>query len=216
MGPWIGLRPWRWVAAVSLGLCIGTKWSGLWFLALFGLMTVAWDLGARRTVRVRRWALGTFIKDAVPAGLIMVGVALVTYLASWVGWWLSDKGWGRNWAATNPPGGWFEEHLPDAIRSFIHYQQQAWQFNVGLSAQHSYQANPWSWIVMGRPTSFYYQALDRGEQGCTVDHCSSAITDIGNVSIWWVATLTIPVLVFCWLLRRDWRAGAVVAGIFAG
>ncbi|MGL4175722.1 MAG: phospholipid carrier-dependent glycosyltransferase, partial [Dermatophilaceae bacterium] len=45
MGPWLGWRPWRWVAGVSLGLCAGTKWSGLFFLAAFGLMTVWWDMG---------------------------------------------------------------------------------------------------------------------------------------------------------------------------
>lgn len=216
LGPWLGPRPWRWVAAVSLGLCIGTKWSGLWFLAVFGLMTVAWDLGARRTVRVRRWILGTFVKDAVPAGLSMVGISLATYLISWIGWFRSDTGWGRHWAEANPPTGFLAEHLPAALRSLLEYERQVWQFNVGLNSGHPYAANPWSWIVMGRPTSFYYESPKLGEQGCAVEQCSKAITNIGTVSIWWAAAVAIPVLLFCWLLRRDWRAGAVLAGLFAG
>ena len=58
VGPWLGWRPWRWVAGLSLGLCTGTKWSGLFFLAAFGLMSVWWDMGARRAAGVRRWGRG--------------------------------------------------------------------------------------------------------------------------------------------------------------
>ena len=36
-------RPWRWLAAVSLGLACGVKWSGIWFVAAFCVMTVLWD-----------------------------------------------------------------------------------------------------------------------------------------------------------------------------
>ena len=53
LGPWLGLRPWRWVAALCLGLCAGTKWSGVFFLVVFGLMTVFWDMGARRAAGIR-------------------------------------------------------------------------------------------------------------------------------------------------------------------
>ena len=39
-GPWLGIRWWRLAAGVTLGLCIGTKWSGLCFRAAFGLVSV--------------------------------------------------------------------------------------------------------------------------------------------------------------------------------
>ncbi|WP_448631412.1 phospholipid carrier-dependent glycosyltransferase [Cellulomonas soli] len=55
LGPRLGWRWWRLAAAVLLGLAIGTKWSGIYFLAMFGLMSVLWDLSARRTVGVRPW-----------------------------------------------------------------------------------------------------------------------------------------------------------------
>ncbi|MBW3085592.1 putative dolichyl-phosphate-mannose--protein mannosyltransferase [Austwickia sp. TVS 96-490-7B] len=216
LGPWTGWRPWRWVAAVCLGLCIGTKWSGLWFLAVFGLMTVAWDLGARRSIRVKHWVAGTFLRDAVPAGFLMVGTSLVVYIASWTGWFLSNDGWGRHWAQTNPPQTALGGLVPDALRSLWYYEQQVWAFNVGLSQPHTYQSNPWSWIVMGRPTSFYYESPKLGEQGCAVAQCSKAITNIGTIPIWWAAAIAIPIVFFCWALRRDWRAGAVLAGLFAG
>ncbi|WP_157075580.1 dolichyl-phosphate-mannose--protein mannosyltransferase, partial [Janibacter anophelis] len=54
-GPMMWWRPWRLVAALSLGLACGTKWSGLYFFAAFGLMTVFWDIGARRAAGARHW-----------------------------------------------------------------------------------------------------------------------------------------------------------------
>lgn len=54
-GPWLGVRPWRLVAGICLGLACGTKWSGGFFLAAFGLLSVFWDLGARRAMGIRRY-----------------------------------------------------------------------------------------------------------------------------------------------------------------
>ncbi|GMA86287.1 hypothetical protein GCM10025868_15370 [Angustibacter aerolatus] len=104
-GPWLGLRPWRFVAAVCLGLCAGTKWSGLFFLAVFGLMTVLWDLGARRAVGVRRWVVGGLLKDGLPAFLVMVPTAVAVYLASWTGWFATRGGWDRQWGRSTRASG---------------------------------------------------------------------------------------------------------------
>ena len=53
-GPRLGLRPWRWAAALALGLACSVKWSGLWFLAFFILMSLVWDVSARRVIGVHR------------------------------------------------------------------------------------------------------------------------------------------------------------------
>ncbi len=214
-GPFLGWRPWRWVAGISLGLCIGTKWSGLYFLAVFGLMTVFWDMGARRVAGVHRWRTAAIVKDGLPAAAIMVGSALLTYLASWSGWFRSDTGWGRDWAADHPASG-IAGLVPDALRSLWHYHVDMWNFHVGLTSHHDYMSNPWSWLLQARPTSFYYEGPSLGQQGCTVENCSKAITDLGNPAIWWAATLALPVLLFCWAAMRDWRAGAILAGFVAG
>ena len=214
LGPWLWWRPWRVAAAVMLGLTIGTKWSGLWFLALFGLMTVVWDVGARRIVGVRRPWLATFLKDAWPAAIVMVGVAAAVYLACWWGWLVSDDGWGRQWAAENPGEGllW----LPEALRSLWHYHQEAWGFHVGLSSPHSYQSNPWSWPLQARPTSFFYESYKLGEKGCEVDSCAAEVIALGNPIVWWAATAALVHQAWRWLARRDWRSGAVLVGFIAG
>jgi dolichyl-phosphate-mannose--protein O-mannosyl transferase len=214
IGPWIGWRPWRWVAGVCLGLSAGSKWSGLYFLAAFGVLTVLWDVGARRAAGIRGWWAGGLLKDGPFAFVQLVGTALVTYVASWTGWILTRGGSFRNWAETNPSPnfGW----LPDWWRSLWTYHQQMFSSTESITSPHPYQTNPWSWLIQGRPTSFFYEGPKKGADGCLVDQCSKAITSIGTVSVWWGATLAIFVLLFMWALHRDWRAGAILCGIVAG
>ncbi|MGI4893881.1 MAG: dolichyl-phosphate-mannose--protein mannosyltransferase [Janthinobacterium lividum] len=213
-GPRIGFRGWRLAAGVSLGLACGVKWSGIYVLAVFGLMTVLWDAGARRAVGVRAWLPATAWRDGVPALLSLVPVALAVYVASWAGWFHSTVGWDRQWGAEHPSQG--VGHLvPDALRSLWHYHQQAYTFHVGLDTPHPYSANPWSWLVQGRPTSFFYEAKTLGVEGCDVAQCSKAITSLGTPVLWWAALLALLLVVLCWAFRRDWRAGAILAGFAA-
>ncbi|WP_457949085.1 dolichyl-phosphate-mannose--protein mannosyltransferase [Pseudarthrobacter sp. alpha12b] len=213
-GPWLGVRWWRVAAGVSMGLAVGTKWSGLFFLAGFGLLTVLWDLNARRVAGVRGWISGGVIRDGIPAFLGMVPVAGIVYSATWTGWFLSDNAYFRHWAESNPSAEW--GWLPDSVRSLVHYHLEAYKFHQGLSSEHPYQASAWSWLVMGRPTSFFYESPPQGTPGCDVEKCTSAILSVGNPLIWWAAAISLVVLLFWWVGRRDWRAGAVLAGVGAG
>ncbi|WP_432561316.1 dolichyl-phosphate-mannose--protein mannosyltransferase [Kineococcus sp. SYSU DK003] len=213
-GPRIGFRGWRLAAGVSLGLACGVKWSGLYVLAVFGVMTVLWDAGARRAIGVRPWFAAAVWHDGIGAFVSLVPVAVVTYVATWAGWFRSDLGWGRQWGAEHPSSG-IGAVVPDALRSLWHYHQQAYAFHVGLDSPHPYAANPWSWLVQGRPTSFFYEAKTDGVEGCAVDSCSKAITSLGTPVLWWVGLAALAILLFCWAFRRDWRAGAILAG-YAG
>ncbi|MEJ5946884.1 phospholipid carrier-dependent glycosyltransferase [Pseudokineococcus basanitobsidens] len=208
LGPWLLARPWRLVAAVCLGLAIGTKWSGLYAFAVLGLMTVLWDAGARRAAGVRHWFAGGVLKDGVPAAVGMLLAALGTYLATWAGWFATSGGHLRQYAADRPdylPG------VPDALASLWRYHVDMYAFHVGLSSSHPYQSSPESWLVQSRPTSFFYEAPTEGAAGCTVEACSRAITALGNPVVWWGGSLALVVLLGVWALRRDWRAGAVLA-----
>ena len=219
-GPRLGVRWWRVAAAVLLGLCIGTKWSGVYFLAVFGLLTVAWDATARRAIGVREWPLATLVRDAVPAGIGMVGIALVTYVASWASWFRSPGAYLRQWAADNPDLG--VQWLPEALRSLWKYHQDMWGFHRGLSSEHPYSAHPLGWIVQWRPTSYYYPTEvsslsgEAAREACGADACAQAITSLGNPLLWWAGAASILVAVVWLLWQRDWRAGAVLSGIVAG
>jgi dolichyl-phosphate-mannose-protein mannosyltransferase len=213
-GPWLGVRWWRVAAGVCLGLAVGTKWSALFFLAGFGLLTVLWDLSARRIAGVHGWVAGGILKDGVGAFLSTVPVAALVYTATWTGWFRSTNAYFRHWAESNPSAEW--GWIPDPLRSLAHYHLEAYKFHQGLSAEHPYEASAWSWLVMGRPTSFFYESPKQGTGGCELPSCTSAILSVGNPLIWWSAAVCLGVLLFWWAGRRDWRAGAVLAGVGAG
>jgi dolichyl-phosphate-mannose--protein O-mannosyl transferase len=207
-GPRLGLRPWRWAAAVTLGLACSVKWSGLWFLAFFILMSLVWDVSARRAIGVRRPWRATVLLDAPAAGLSMVAIAIVVYLTSWTGWFLTDGGYARQWAAGQPAS-----FIPEALRSLWHYHAEAWRFHVGLNSPHPYGSNALSWFLQARPTSFYYENVD---SGCSSEKCVAAVTALGNPLIWWIGILAVIHQLWRWIGRRDWRSGAVLVGIAAG
>ncbi len=214
VGPWLGWRPWRWAAGLSLALCTSTKWSGLVFVAVFGVMTLWWDLGARRAVGARGWLRSGLLLDGPYAAVQLVLVTAVVYPLTWLGWFRSSNGYLRHWAEQHPGEGvlW----LPSALRSFVHYHHDMWTFNTTLAKPHSYMSNAWGWMVQARPTSFFYESPKLGQQGCTVESCSQAVTTIGTLPFWWFGLACLFVIAWHWLIRRDWRAGAIAAGIIAG
>lgn len=178
----LGLRPWRIAAGLMLGLAFATKWNGLYILAAFGLLTVLWDVGARRTAGAVNPYLAVLKRDLLPAFVSTVPVAIVTYVASWTGWIVSDKGYFRNWAATEGKGGIWS-WLPDWLRSLWHYETEVYSFHVNLTSGHTYQSNPWSWIVLGRPVSYFYEDPRGGTQGCTAapaDKCAQEVLALGT------------------------------------
>jgi dolichyl-phosphate-mannose-protein mannosyltransferase len=200
---WSWWRPWRLVAAVSLGLACGVKWSGIWFFAAFAILTVLWEVSRRR--RQDRDAVLAFIKDSIPTAVTMLALGFAVYLASWYGWFASDGGWGRDWAEES--GAW------NSIRSLWHYHDEMLGFHTGLSSEHSYQSPAWGWFIQARPTSFFYES---GSQGCTSGTCAQEVIALGNPVIWWAAILAMLHQTWRWFAARDWRSGAVLLGLVAG
>jgi dolichyl-phosphate-mannose--protein O-mannosyl transferase len=211
--PLLGWRPWRLAAGLLLGLAIATKWSGLFALAAFGLLTVIWEVSARRAARRPEPWLGAFA-DGLVAFVTMVGTAAVTYLATWWGWLAGDNGWSRNWAADNAPS-FLGSLAPDWLRSLWHYHWEMSHFHTGLDTEHVYQSQAWDWLILARPVAIDYSGLENGEQGCSVADCSQEILALGTPPLWWGGCVALLVCIWMWLIRRDWRAGAILAGVLA-
>ncbi|WP_093800474.1 dolichyl-phosphate-mannose--protein mannosyltransferase [Streptomyces sp. Wb2n-11] len=213
-----GWRPWRIAAGVCLGLAFGTKWNGLYILAAFGLMTVVWDVGARRTAGAFRPYAAVLRRDVVPAFAATVVVTFATYLVSWAGWIVTKGGYYRDWAQGDGRGGnW--TWLPDWLRSLWHYETEVYNFHIGLTSGHTYQSNPWSWIVLGRPVSYFYESPKPGERGCpetATGDCAQEVLALGTPLLWWAACFAVLYVLWRWAFRRDWRAGAIACGVAAG
>ncbi|WP_114597654.1 dolichyl-phosphate-mannose--protein mannosyltransferase [Renibacterium salmoninarum] len=210
-GPWLGIRWWRIAAGVALGLCLGSKWSGLFFIAGFGLLTVFWDISARRIAGIRYWFTGALLKDTPIAFVTIIPVALATYVASWTGWLLSSDAYNRNWADSNSTPGW--DWVPGPLRSLWNYHQAMYSSGLSIDSDHPYKANAWSWFVMGRPTSFFAEYPDNQ---CGAAKCAQVVTSLGNPLIWWGGAAALVFLIGYWILRRDWRAGAILCGWAVG
>lgn len=220
-GPRLGFRWWRFAAAIALGLACGTKWSGLYFFAVFAVVSVLWDATARRAVGIRLWPLAALVRDALPAAAVMVPTVLLTYLASWSAWFANPNSYDRDWWEKNPHvyPSWLPDVLVswgDALRSLWAYHEAMWKFHTTLTNPHTYMANPWGWLLQLRPTSFYWNKTTDGTGGCGAQECTQAITSVGNPLIWWLATVALVFALYMLLRYRDWRAGAVLAGLLAG
>ncbi len=218
-GPRLGLRKWQVAAGIFLGLAVGTKWNAAWYILAFGALTIAWDIGARRTAGVRSFVRGAF-RDAVWLPLTFIVIPLGVYIATWSGWFATNTGYDRDYAqqhGVNIP-------VISPLYSLFEYHLQAIQFGVGLKTPHPYQSQPWDWLVITRPVAFFYECYTGPVAGpahyCPTKYVGSEwsqeVLAIGTPAIWWGSILA---LLFClgwWLLHRDWRAGAVLLGVIAG
>jgi dolichyl-phosphate-mannose--protein O-mannosyl transferase len=204
------IRWWRMAAGVCLGLACASKWNGLWFIPAFAAMSVAWDIGARRATGFRTGAGATLAHDA--AGLIgsFALVPLVTYLATWSGWFATGTGYDRQWAVQH---GLNFPVLSDLV-SLYEYHKAMLAFNTGLHVSHPYASKPWTWLLLARPVSFYWHCGRVAQKNCV--GTAQEVLAIGTPLIWWSSALALLVCLGWWLTRRDWRAGAVLVGVAAG
>jgi dolichyl-phosphate-mannose-protein mannosyltransferase len=217
-GPQLGIRKWRVAAGVLIGLACASKQYGAWYLLAFIGLCIAWDIGARKAAGLREYVRGGLVRDGKWLPVTLIVIPLVTYIATWTGWLVTNTGYDRDYAqqhgVTTP--------VISALYSLFEYHKEMVQFATGLSVRHPYESQPWDWFVISRPVAFYYQCFTSaaGTQTCPAKYTgpmySSEVLAIGNPAIWWVS---IPAILFClgwWFTRRDWRAGVAVLGVAAG
>lgn len=207
-------QPWLLAVGISLGAASAVKWSGLYFLAAFGLYVAISDAIERRkaalaqlpageSLALRSWILPSALQGVI-SFVLLVPTALITYVASWAGWLLTSGGYDRD-SNSNP------------FLALWKYHQDAYGFHVNLHTPHSYAANPITWLLAIRPTSFFYEGLSNGQDGCgSPSGCSSAITALGNPLIWLPAAAALLFLAYLFVTRKSKVGGLILLGIAGG
>ncbi|WP_415046972.1 dolichyl-phosphate-mannose--protein mannosyltransferase [Gordonia sp. (in: high G+C Gram-positive bacteria)] len=216
-GPRMGFRWYRFAAGVSLGLACGTKWSGLYFVIAYTLLSLWFDVRARKDYHVRKPWRGTLLRDAVPTVASLAVLPVLIYLASFALWFRSETSVYRYVVGvevgTDGPWAW----VPGALRSFWYYESGILEFHAGLTNaagnDHPWESKPWTWPMGLRPMLY---AISYGPDQCGGGDCIRAQMLIGTPALWWPA---IPMLIWgLWkaIFRRDWRYQAALAAYFAG
>jgi dolichyl-phosphate-mannose--protein O-mannosyl transferase len=199
-----GWGGWLLLAGVLLGAATAVKWSGLFAIAAFGLWVVVVEtLRIRTTHRGKIFAWRSALA-ALRSFSLFVPVAAVVYVSSWLGWILSAGGYSRSWAADAGYG----DGLLGIARALWNYHRDIYIYNIGLNSTHSYQADPFGWLAMIRPTAFYYAPT--GSDGFI-----QYITSVANPVIWWAGSFAILVVIVMVARKATWQNVSILVGVAA-
>ena len=185
------LREKFWLSGLFFGAALATKWSAIYFIALFASVVIY------RASRSNRASIGY--------RLLQCGaLPLLVYATTWIGWLLSDRGWDRN-------------HSSNPFISLFHYHLEMLNFHTSLTEDHPYQASPWGWLIMDRPTSFFYESA----QTCGATKCSQEVLALGTPLLWWAGTLALIYLVVLFVMKfidriQDKALTFILMGVAAG
>ena len=206
IGPNAGNRPWLLAAGVLAGLSCSVKWSGIYALAFLGLfvalreVTCRWRAGHPSPIR------GALLADIWWAFILMVPTAILTYIASWFGWFAHPAAHGHG--RSGIPG--FAGSLADLWL----YHKEMWTFHNGLSTPHTYQSSPYTWLAQYRATSFHW-ANGPEVTGCASGKCATDIVALGNPLLWWIGIGALIVVLWATVRYRNWRTGVITLGYIA-
>jgi dolichyl-phosphate-mannose-protein mannosyltransferase len=204
----LGPRGWRIAAGVLFGCACAVKWSGVYFLALFAVLSLFWDRAAWREAGVPRPTLVAARRGLPGALWALAAVPVLTYLASFTGWFLGETSQGRHWAQQNPETAvpW----VPDALRSLWHQHAEWLRFHNGLSTPHPWESGPWTWLVNGRPILLWNP---QGLTDAAGDQVVRYILMVGTPTLWWAFPPALVWLAWRLVARRDPAAPLLAAAV---
>lgn len=206
IGPNAGNRPWLLAAGILAGLASSVKWSGIYALAFLGLFVALRDVTCRWRAGHPSPIRGALLADIWWAFLLMVPTAILTYIASWFGWFAHPAAHGHG--RSGIPG--FAGSLVDLWL----YHKEMWTFHNGLSTPHTYQSSPYTWLAQYRATSFHW-ANGPEVTGCPSGKCATDIVALGNPLLWWIGIGALIVILWATVRYRNWRTGVITLGYIA-
>jgi dolichyl-phosphate-mannose--protein O-mannosyl transferase len=216
-GPRLGVRWWRFGAGVLIGLDCAVKWSGVYWLVAFGVLSVVWDLNARRAAGVPRPWVGTAVRDLAPALWALAAVPVLTYLGGWWAWFASETATDRYEVGRGVGTGGTWSFVPATLRSLWYYSAHVLEFHTSLKTSktnpHPWESKPWTWPMSLRPMLYYYS---NEATGCGTKPCISATMLIGTPVLWWVSPGALGWSLWRTVTSRDWRYAAILVGYLAG
>ena len=172
--------------AVSLGLSVASKWTGLFGIGILGLIYLAENLLFLRNKKIKQKA---FIKKILIAPLYFLIVPLVVYLLVYLPFFTGHH---------TPPG---ESPSPFNVNTFIGLQEQMYWYHTNLKAHHPYQSVPLQWVLDLRPVWIY------------VDYSNKTIANIynlGNPLFMWFGLACIIFLSIEYFKERKLNQGIVL------
>ncbi len=207
----LGPRGWRISAGFLFGCACAVKWSGVWFLAFFAVLSLFWDRTAWRDAGVPRPAR-TVLRRGLPGAVWALGaVPVLAYLGSFTGWFLGETSQGRHWAQQNPDTSF--GFVPGALRSLWHQHAEWLRFHSGLSTAHPWESEPWSWLVTGRPILLWNP---QGLSDSAGEPIVRYIFMVGTPYLWFAFAPAMVWLAWRIVARRDPAAIPVAVAIAAG
>jgi dolichyl-phosphate-mannose--protein O-mannosyl transferase len=198
-GPPGGLlaRPWRLAAGVAAGAAFASKWSGAVVIVAAVVLTLAWEIGARVRKEGRgRAIVATLRQEGATIVLWLIVLPIALYVLSYAGRGLEGPVLAAPWAE----GSWW--------RSFWQEQYDSWIFHTQTlkDSSHPYQSPGWSWILLKRPVSYFFETDDEGNY--------LEILATGSPFVWWASIGAMVYVTWQWLRRRGLARpeGVILAG----
>lgn len=176
-------RPWLLAAGLAFGAAAAVKWSGLYPLAFFLVLSAVWDL----VLRLRSGSARPMIRSALNALAIAaytLPATALAYLATWAGWILTPGGHERN-----SGDHWFA--------SLVDYHAAMFAWHSTLDAEHPYAAHPLSWPLGLKPTAMY---IERWSD--TTGEMVSGISALPNPLVTWGGVAALVMLAALAITRR--------------
>ncbi len=187
------LRPWLAAAGAAAGAALATKWSGALVVVAAPVMVLVWERGVALSRGERLDRAGMLRRDLSMVALWLVVLPAVVYAATYLG-----RLDGAVLAAPWEQGAW--------LRALAERQLFMYDFHSALNDTHSYQSPPWSWPLLKRPVSYYFEITGSGDY--------KEVLATGSPLVWWSSLLALGAVAVTWLLRRDPTRpeGVILAG----